>query len=656
MDEEYLSDDDFLFYSVLYSTITVIFAMAILTKFLMNEIRFGFRSCLSLVVLFIGEPLCHFLVKGPAGVAIFGLGCLFVHSILPASHLPVGSKSVLITGCDSGFGHALALTLDSIGIKVFAGCLYKDGPGAIELTNKSSERLTILQLDVTSSTDIQKAYDLIKVDVGEKGLWGLVNNAGVAYIADIELTPNCIVDKVLNTNLKGPIFVTKKFLPLIRQAQGRIVNVSSLAGKVPTELYGAYSVAKHGIEAFSDVLRMEMKKWNVKVSVIQPSGFLTAALSDPLLKAHEEEIWSNLDTTTRDTYGRDYLENTREQMSKYTKNNKVFAQDITPVVRAMRSGLLSKRPRAKYPCVAIAVAFRQMVFNTPTKETYSDFLEPGNSRKEGEKSSHPVDESLVPNIVHYIWVDLNGYYKFNFLHAVSFISVHKNWKPDEILVHVNKNNRPHGEWWDYVMSNVTTKIRFISYNMAQIDIFGEKPRYPEHISDILRLRILKEYGGTYIDSDVIALRSLAHLRRYNHTQGIGIASNGLSNGVIIAKKTSKFLDLWIEEYKKYGKEEVGSIWSHYSIFKPRRLLADYPDLVRIERNTLVRPVAADYELFTTRKYVWDHSYSIHVWRRKTYIPYKPDDINFISNQSLLRDVMEYVVFDKIPPYATSKPF
>ena len=96
--EESLVEAEFLFYSVLYSTITVIFAMAVLSKFFTNEFRFGFRSFLSLVVLFIGEPMCHFLLKGATGVTIFGLGCLFIYSILPASHLPSQNKTVLITG------------------------------------------------------------------------------------------------------------------------------------------------------------------------------------------------------------------------------------------------------------------------------------------------------------------------------------------------------------------------------------------------------------------------------------------------------------------------------------------------------------------------------------------------------------------------------
>lgn len=93
-----IREDDIIVFSLLYSSITVVFAMAVLSKFLTNEFRFGFRSFLSLVVLFIGEPLCQFFVQGPGGLFVFGLGCLCIYSILPASHLPAGDKVVLITG------------------------------------------------------------------------------------------------------------------------------------------------------------------------------------------------------------------------------------------------------------------------------------------------------------------------------------------------------------------------------------------------------------------------------------------------------------------------------------------------------------------------------------------------------------------------------
>ena len=98
VDDNDIPEDDVILYSVLYSCVTVVFAMAVLSKFLTNEFRFGFRSVLSLAVLFLGEPLCQFFVKGPVGVGCFAFGCLLIYSILPASHLPVGNKAVLVTG------------------------------------------------------------------------------------------------------------------------------------------------------------------------------------------------------------------------------------------------------------------------------------------------------------------------------------------------------------------------------------------------------------------------------------------------------------------------------------------------------------------------------------------------------------------------------
>jgi len=102
--KEELLDDEFLFLSHLYSSITVVFGMAVLSKFFSNDVEFGFRGFLTLIVVFIGEPLCHFLLRGPTGVIVFGLGCLAVYSILPASHLPATRKSVLVTGLHFFYG------------------------------------------------------------------------------------------------------------------------------------------------------------------------------------------------------------------------------------------------------------------------------------------------------------------------------------------------------------------------------------------------------------------------------------------------------------------------------------------------------------------------------------------------------------------------
>lgn len=345
---ENLDEDDVIFYSVLYSVVTVVFAMAVLSKFLTNELRMGFRSVLSLLVLFLGEPLCQFLIKGPGGVLTFAGCCLFIYSILPASHLPVGNKAVLVTGCDSGIGHAVVRKLDSLGMKVYAACLDINSPGAVSLHNNCSENVHILQLDVTNKKDIENVVSFINNKVSSEGLWGLVNNAGVWYFSEIEMTSDSLLRKVLETNVLGAISLTRALLPQIRQAKGRVVNVSSLLGRITMEGNGAYAISKHALVAFSDTLRQEMKKWGVKVSVIEPTGFSTDNMKEHNIIRRKEEIWNSVESDEiRNTYGRRYLDGI---YSSIIEGSGRYPSDLTPVTRAVRSGLLSKRPRQRYPC------------------------------------------------------------------------------------------------------------------------------------------------------------------------------------------------------------------------------------------------------------------------------------------------------------------
>lgn len=345
---ENLDEDDVIFYSVLYSVVTVVFAMAVLSKFLTNELRMGFRSVLSLLVLFLGEPLCQFLIKGPGGVLTFAGCCLFIYSILPASHLPVGNKTVLVTGCDSGIGHAVVRKLDSLGMKVYAACLDTNSPGAVSLHNNCSENVHILQLDITNKKDIENVVSFINNRMGSEGLWGLVNNAGVWYFSEIEMTSDSLLRKVLETNILGAISLTRALLPQIRQAKGRIVNVSSLLGRITMEGNGAYAISKHALVAFSDTLRQEMKKWGVNVSVIEPTGFSTDNMKEHNILRRKEEIWNSIESDEiRNTYGRRYLDGIYNSIIEGSGR---YPSDLTPVTRAVRSGLLSKRPRQRYPC------------------------------------------------------------------------------------------------------------------------------------------------------------------------------------------------------------------------------------------------------------------------------------------------------------------
>ncbi|XP_054043191.1 retinol dehydrogenase 16-like isoform X1 [Rissa tridactyla] len=162
-------------------------------------------------------------------------------------------KYVLITGCDSGFGNLLAQQLEARGLRVLAACLTE--AGAARLRAAASPRLQTVLLDVTSSQSVAAAAAWVRERVGDRGLWGLVNNAGIAIpTAPNEwLTKDDFV-KVLDVNLVGLIEVTLSLLPLIRRARGRVVNVASVMGRLAS-FGGGYCISKFGVEAFSDTLR-----------------------------------------------------------------------------------------------------------------------------------------------------------------------------------------------------------------------------------------------------------------------------------------------------------------------------------------------------------------------------------------------------------------
>lgn len=157
------------------------------------------------------------------------------------------NKVVLITGCDTGFGNRLARKLDrlgksqsgqfwvklmcfSIGYIVYAGCLFPEGDGAKKLKEVCSERLHVVRMDVTKQDEVESVVQQIRD--AKKGLWAVVNNAGIAYAVPFDWGKDVeIHSKTLDVNLLGVIRTTKCCLPLLRESKGRVVNVASLAGK-----------------------------------------------------------------------------------------------------------------------------------------------------------------------------------------------------------------------------------------------------------------------------------------------------------------------------------------------------------------------------------------------------------------------------------------
>ncbi|XP_013793039.2 D-beta-hydroxybutyrate dehydrogenase, mitochondrial-like, partial [Limulus polyphemus] len=178
-----------------------------------------------------------------------------------------------VIGCDTGFGHELAKRLDSLGFHVFAGCLKPTDNGAQKLRSSCSDRLEIVELDVTDEKMVSETAKHVKTHLDDHNIqfWALVNNAGVATFAEQEFCPVSEVQRMFEVNVFGTMRLTKAFLPLLRAGKGRIVFVASYAGRLTISGLVGYSMTKHAVISYADGIRNEMRDWGVQTVLIEPS-------------------------------------------------------------------------------------------------------------------------------------------------------------------------------------------------------------------------------------------------------------------------------------------------------------------------------------------------------------------------------------------------
>jgi NAD(P)-dependent dehydrogenase (short-subunit alcohol dehydrogenase family) len=250
-----------------------------------------------------------------------------------------GNRAVLVTGASTGIGEACALRLDKHGWRVFAGV--RKEADAERLRQQASERLTPLMLDVTNEAQIDAAAQTISGAIGEAGLAGLVNNAGISVNGPLEFLTSEDLRQQLEVNVVGQIAVTRAFLPLIRVARGRIVNIGSIGGRMATPFLGPYNASKFAIEALTDSLRQELRPWGIHVAVVEP-GSITTPLWEKGQQA-ADDMEQHLPEEAIQLYGKAFAA-LREAARKFA------AAGIPPdeVAKFVEHALTSSRPRTRY--------------------------------------------------------------------------------------------------------------------------------------------------------------------------------------------------------------------------------------------------------------------------------------------------------------------
>ncbi|MGH2405998.1 MAG: SDR family oxidoreductase [bacterium] len=247
--------------------------------------------------------------------------------------------AVVVTGASTGIGRACALRLDRLGFQVFAG-VRKDGDGKA-LKKKARGNLTPVRLDVTDDAAIVAAAETVGNAVGEEGLLGLVNNAGVAMPGPLEFLPLEDLRSQMEVNVIGQVAVTQAFLPLLRKGSGRIVNIGSIGGRMATPFLGAYSASKFAMEALTDSLRMELKPWGIHVSLIEPGDIDT-----PMWDKGQSAADVLLDKLP--AHGRKLYDPAVGAMRQAAEKSAQGASPPSAVAKAVVHALTAEKPKTRY--------------------------------------------------------------------------------------------------------------------------------------------------------------------------------------------------------------------------------------------------------------------------------------------------------------------
>jgi len=204
-------------------------------------------------------------------------------SIALAADTP--KKAVLVTGASSGLGLKMTETLAANDFFVYAGV--RKSADAKRL-NKM-ENVEAVQFDVRRPEEISAAAKLIESK--GRGLYGLVNNAGVAVFGPLLEVGVEQLDYQMDVNVYGPYRVTQAFAPMIVKAKGRIATTGSIAGISSAPMYGIYAMSKHAIEAYTDSLAAEMARFDVKVGVIEPGNYGSKIGNTALARIESTDYW-----------------------------------------------------------------------------------------------------------------------------------------------------------------------------------------------------------------------------------------------------------------------------------------------------------------------------------------------------------------------------
>jgi len=247
--------------------------------------------------------------------------------------------AVVITGTSSGIGRACAIGLADAGFHVFAG-VRKDADGEA-LRHATSGTLTPIFLDVTDPVAVQAAAEEVARTVGRDGIAGLVNNAGVGVTWPMEAIPTDLLRRQYDINVFGQVMVIQAFMPLVRLAAGRIINIGSIGDRLTMPFGGALTSSKWAFASITEALRLELRPWGIHVVLIEPASIHTEAVDK--MQADADQTLAQLEDIQRERYADAYRSMTRSALARERTGS-----SPTVVATSVIHTLTTKKPKTRY--------------------------------------------------------------------------------------------------------------------------------------------------------------------------------------------------------------------------------------------------------------------------------------------------------------------